>query len=135
MSITHGQHELDTCDLRLQALINAVARQVDVEVVQGHRSHEQAMQNVASGHSHTLHSKHEANPSLAVDVGPAGMLAAWTKGHDLPGEAYVKLSNIVLSEAKKRGIKIRWGGDWDMKGDGNKQGQLNDLVHYEIMEG
>ena len=130
----HDRKELETCELALQQIVGELSEVMAVEVIQGHRSLEEHKRNLATGKSRAKVSKHCSFPARAVDVAPQGARAAWAKGKDLKPEAYVKVANALLSIAAKRGELIRWGGDWDMKNDGNPKGTLNDLVHFEMME-
>ena len=41
------------------------------------------------------------------------------------------LAGIILTCAVKRGIKIRWGGNWDMDSEPITDQDFQDLVHYE----
>ena len=48
-------------------------------------------------------------------------------------DLYFMFAGIVLGLAKKRGLKIRWGGDWN--GDFNfKDQSFNDLCHFELLD-
>ena len=72
------------------------------------------------------HGKHNSNPSNAVDVAPYPI--------DWSGrQRFITFAQKVLEIAGQLGIRIRWGGDWDMKGDGNHNGELNDFVHFELV--
>ncbi len=41
-------------------------------------------------------------------------------------------AGLVRGIAVSWGVKIRWGGDWDMDGD-LKDNSFDDLVHFEIV--
>jgi len=41
------------------------------------------------------------------------------------------LAGVVLACAKKLGIPIRWGGNWDMDGEPITDQDFQDLYHYE----
>lgn len=47
------------------------------------------------------------------------------------------LASHILATAKRLGVKIRWGADWDMDGktraQGDKDENLVDLPHYELI--
>ena len=44
------------------------------------------------------------------------------------------LAGIVLAIAKSKGVKIRWGGNWDMDGEPITDQNFQDLIHYELIE-
>lgn len=53
------------------------------------------------------------------------------KGWNLPEESWDIIGHMGFEEAKKLGIDITWGGDWD--GDGIKTDQkLYDPAHWEL---
>jgi peptidoglycan L-alanyl-D-glutamate endopeptidase CwlK len=45
---------------------------------------------------------------------------------------FYHFAGIVLGVATEMGIRIRWGGDWDMDDDLDDQSFM-DLVHFEIV--
>lgn len=50
---------------------------------------------------------------------------------------FAYLAGSVISEARTMGIKLRWGGDWDMDGQCNhreSRKSLNDMPHFELVE-
>jgi len=75
----------------------------------------------------TKKSKHNHSPSQAVDIAP------WVNGA-IPwndNKKFDEMAKIVLECAKKLGIKIIWGADWDS--DGNiTEHKLIDRPHFEI---
>lgn len=99
---------------------------LDLKLIQGHRTHEQqaalpaTVTQVKPGHS-----KHEAWPSLAVDM--AIYPVRW-KDEVMFGV----LNGLVQSIAVRRGVKVRWGGDWDGDGD-TLEHTLRDLDHWELV--
>ena len=71
-------------------------------------------------------SNHNHTPSRAVDIAPWPI--DWS---DM--ERFRFLGGVVLGVAGCRGLRIRWGGDWD--GDGSfKDQNFNDLPHFELLE-
>ncbi len=73
--------------------------------------------------------QHQRKPSLAVDAVPYPINSDWNK--DI--EKICVFAGIVLAIAHKRGIKLRWGRDWDGDMDLNDQ-KFNDYCHFEIVE-
>jgi peptidoglycan L-alanyl-D-glutamate endopeptidase CwlK len=69
-------------------------------------------------------SRHNRNPSLAVDVVPYPI--DWD---DL--ERFYYFAGYVKGVAQGLGIGIRWGGDWSMDNDFKDQ-TFNDFTHYEL---
>jgi len=43
------------------------------------------------------------------------------------------LAGLVLGEAARRGIKMRWGGNWDMDSEPLTDQRFQDLVHFELI--
>jgi peptidoglycan L-alanyl-D-glutamate endopeptidase CwlK len=101
----------------------------DCQVLEGKRSEEQQKINVATHVSQTLASKHVyplGAPSLAVDVVPYPL--NW---NDLI--RFYTFGGFVLGTARKLGIHIRWGGDWDSDHVLDDQ-TFMDLPHYELVQ-
>lgn len=46
----------------------------------------------------------------------------------------IYLAGIVCAVGTWLGIKIRWGGNWDMDGEPMTDQDFQDLVHYEVIE-
>ena len=70
--------------------------------------------------------KHNKSPSVAVDVAPYPI--NWRDR-----DRFHYFAGYVLGIASQMGIKIRWGGDWDMDTQ-TKDNNFDDLVHFEIKE-
>ena len=70
--------------------------------------------------------KHNKSPSVAVDVAPYPI--DW-KDRD----RFHYFGGYVLGIAAMMGLRIRWGGDWDMDTQ-TKDNKFDDLVHFEIKE-
>jgi len=127
---------LQTCDPRLQAIMNEAIKQVDFTILCGHRDQEAQREAVMHGFSKVgwPNSKHNVYPSIAVDIAP------WFKvvkidWKDIP--AFARLAGYLQRIAEEKGIKIRWGGDWD--GDWRTAGhdddeRFLDAPHIELAE-
>jgi peptidoglycan L-alanyl-D-glutamate endopeptidase CwlK len=121
--------QLGTCDQRLQRLFLDVVQFWDCTVLEGKRSEAQQQINVAHGVSKTMDSKHVyplGALSLAVDVAPYPV--KWT---DL--NRFYAFGGFVIGTARKLGLTVRWGGDWDSDRDFSDQ-HFNDLPHFEITD-
>lgn len=98
----------------------------DCSIIKGHRG--KAEQEIAFlGGKSKLNfpqSKHNKLPSLAVDVQPypyyEGDLKRW-----------FKFAGVVMAVAELEGVKLRWGGDFNMNGDYSDQTFI-DLFHWEL---
>lgn len=115
---------LETCDPRLVKLIMAATEDAPFSfiVVCGHRGKEQQEAAVLA-HTSKLHfpnSKHNVEPSLAVDLAPyIDQQIPWAdiqKFHDLAAH--------IRAVATELNIGIQWGGDlWP---------GFRDLPHYQL---
>lgn len=118
---------LSTCHPDLQAIMNTAIKKVDFSILCGHRSEADQNKAFSTGKSKLKfpHSKHNKTPSLAVDIAPWPV--DWKDR-----QAFIDLSKVIFETAKELGIKLRWGGDFNM--DGNKTTKDNwDLPHYELV--
>lgn len=124
-----SRKRLDSCHPDLIRLFEAVLPGRDHSILEGHRSPERQAKLLASGASRVRVSKHNAYPSLAVDVAPyvPGKNAVMTQ------RACAYFAGYVMRVAEGLGIRIRWGGDWDGDKDVHDQ-TFNDLVHFELIE-
>lgn len=124
-------YALDTVEPALRAVCYEAleAAPFDLTVTCGRRSQADQEKAVAEGRSkvHWPHGKHNAAEgclSRAVDIHPYPIDWKDTR-------RYYILAGVMLALAHRRGIKIRFGGDWDGDGDLTDQ-TFNDLCHYEL---
>ena len=70
--------------------------------------------------------KHNTLPAQAMDLIPyvAGK-SSWNKLH------CCILAGLVLAAAKEEGVKLRWGGNWDMDDEPITDQDFQDLAHFE----
>ena len=112
---------------KLQELFNEVIKHFDCSVISGKRTIEQQRLLVAKGASKTMNSRHIQRKGelfcRAVDV-----IAYPIKWGNWKRHYY--FGGFVMGIAKKMGINIRWGGDWDSDTEVTDQ-RFNDLVHFE----
>lgn len=115
-----SQTRLAGCDARLQTLFNDVIQHQDCAILVGHRC--EADQNAAcsSGKSELIwpNSKHNSQPSLAVDAAPSPV--DWENI-----ESFKLFGMFVKLRAKALNIPIRWGGDFH---------SFKDYDHFELVE-
>ena len=123
-----SRERLSTCDNRLQDVFNEVIKTVDCSVIEGHRSKERQNKLYEEGKTKVRYpdGRHNASPSRAADVVPYPI--DWNDR-----ERFHLFAGFVIGIAKSMGIKLRWGGDWNMNWevDDNK---FDDFPHFEIRE-
>jgi peptidoglycan L-alanyl-D-glutamate endopeptidase CwlK len=111
----------------------------NITVLEGHRTAEQQRKNFISGASKVEFSKHNEDPSEAVDIAPWPIPEDW--GSPGPDHLYTEdemkerakfyyMAGVVHGVAFEQGVQIRWGGDWDNDKDFKDQ-KFDDLVHFE----
>lgn len=126
-----SQKSLDrlwTCDKRLQKVFNEVILHVDCTILEGFRSKSAQDEYYRTRVSQVQwpDSKHNSNPSRAVDAVPYPI--DW-QDH----RRFYLFAGFVKGVALMQGIKIRWGGDWD--GDWTwKDQKFHDLPHFELVD-
>jgi len=123
-----SKQRLETCDKRLQEVFNEVIKTVDCSVLEGHRGKDRQNALYKEGKTKLVFPKggHNNSPSLAVDVVPYPV--DWGDR-----ERFHLFAGFVLGIAKSMGIKLRWGGDWNINWfvDDNK---FDDFPHFEIKD-
>jgi len=129
---------LATCDPRLQAVFNRVVEIVDCTVVEGHRSEARQNEMFDTGKSQLRwpESKHNSEPSLAVDV--IAYPIDWKdreRATLFAGYVMGVANEIARAEANggDPAWRLRWGGDWNSDWQ-VKDNHFDDLVHFEIVE-
>lgn len=112
---------LATCHPDLQRLFNEVIKTRDCAVLFGLRGKEEQDMLFAAGKSKLRypHSKHNKQPSLAVDIVPLPL--DWNNI-----AAFEDFAKFVKKTAIDLGIEVVHGGDW--KG-------FKDYPHWELKEG
>ena len=123
-----SQERLATCDKRIQDVFNEVIKHFDCTIACGTRSKEEQDKAVAEGKSKTPYpkSKHNSNPSMAVDAYPYPV-----DFNDTNRMRY--FAGFVMGIAASKGIKLRWGGDWNQDTQ-LKDNSFNDLPHFELID-
>lgn len=105
-------------------------KEFDFSVIEGHRG--EAAQNAAYAKGLSKlrwpHGNHNHLPSLAVDIAPYPL--DWSD--KLKAQLrFAYLAGHVMSVAKRLGIPLRWGGDWNRNQDPRDESFL-DLPHFEL---
>ena len=119
---------LATCHPKLIAICNTAIMRFDFSVISGNRGEKEQNRAFAAGNSHLgfPHSKHNKEPSMAVDLAPFPI--DW----DDTGR-FKLLAGYILGLAVALKIELRWGGAWGE--DFNMENQrLVDLGHFELKE-
>jgi peptidoglycan L-alanyl-D-glutamate endopeptidase CwlK len=109
-----SKNRLLTCDPRLQELLNEAIKIIDFTVIEGHRGQEAQDKAFREGKSKLRWPKgnHNALPSRAVDIAPVFYdVAGKIDWNDLV--AFGRLMGYIQCLAVQRGIKLRFGLDWD----------------------
>lgn len=127
--------KLSTCHHDLQVLFFEVIKYFDCTVLQGYRNQVDQEKAFLDGNTklHYPNGKHNAQPSMAVDVTPYPVdfndskLSIWFGG-------YVMGIAQKLKDEGKMSHSVRWGGSWDGLGRLDTSGQLNDADHFELVE-
>lgn len=141
---------LSTIRPELATLFGEVVRRRDCTILCGVRSKAEQDRLCNIGRSKVMwpNSKHNVEHpddlARAVDVAPYfadqdppiiwPYAAQFRKDYAKECGLYYNFAGYVQAIAERKGIRIRWGGDWD--GDGRYTDQsFDDLVHYELLEG
>ena len=121
-----SKERLKTCDEKLQKVFNEVIKYVDCSVLEGHRDERRQEKLFEEGKTkvHYPMGRHNSSPSRAVDVTPYPV--NWSDR-----ERQTLFAGFVLGVARGMGIKLRWGGDWNMNFD-VKDNRFDDFPHFEL---
>lgn len=115
---------LETCHPDLVALCLEVVRTFDITILEGHRGEARQNQMRQEGKSQLSwpNSRHNSQPSLAVDFAPyiMGVGVSWDWQHYYPLAEHVKATwQRLMDEGKLSGeFDLSWGGDWRTFKDG-----------------
>jgi len=111
-------------------LFREVVKTYDCSIREGHRGKELQNKYKKEGKSRLSwpNGLHNTIPSKAVHTVP----------YPFPGweekklKSFYHFAGYVRRVAEEMGIKIRWGGNWDMDTDMNDQSFM-DLIHFEVL--
>jgi peptidoglycan L-alanyl-D-glutamate endopeptidase CwlK len=135
-----SQNSLDrlrTCDDRLQEILYEAIKYVDFCVLEGHRTQGAQDEAFRKGASKLKwpNGKHNSFPSKAVDIAPyyPEVKLRW---HDVV--AFGRLMGFIDCIAKQRGVKLRfgldWDGDWKTVASKDENEYFLDAPHVEIID-
>ena len=124
-----GRHSLQvraTLDPRLQRLFDEVIKDFDCTLLEGFRNAKRQHELFLTGKSMKdwPESKHNKKPSKGIDAVPYPV--DW---NDRDRMYY--FAGWVMGTAKKMGIPLRWGGDFDEDME-VRDSIFNDLGHFEL---
>lgn len=126
-----SKQRLETCHADLKEIFYFVVKRYDCSILEGERNEE--TQNLLYYNKKSKlkypNSKHNRIPSEAVDVAPYPV----DFSDDFKTYArFYHFAGYVLAVALFKGIKLRWGGDWDSDKEFSDQ-SFDDLVHFELV--
>lgn len=118
---------LASCDPQIQMVCNASIIRFDFTILSGYRGEAEQNDAFERGTSKLEYpkSKHNKLPSKAVDAAPFPI--DW---NDIP--RFIALADVMLEEAKRLGVNMRWGGDWNRNGDWRDE-KFRDMPHFELV--
>ncbi len=126
---------LATCDKRLITLFNEVVKHYDCSIIEGHRSADRQKELVADGKSRVIHSLHNRQPSMAVDVIPWPFKPSdWNnlkRFYHFQGFVKGICTGMQRDGRLDGSFELRCGLDWDGDNDLDDQSFL-DGPHFEI---
>lgn len=128
-SFSHrSMDRLRTCHPDLVRVLSEVVKHVDCTVLEGHRSNERQLEMMQTGRSKLGpgQSKHNRNPSLAVDV-----IAYPIDWEDW--KRHYAFAGFMLATGVQLGVQLRSGLDWDQDWDFRDQ-RFNDAPHFELVD-
>ena len=124
---SNSRARLSTCHEDLQKVFNEVIKDWDCSILEGHRDERRQNKLFSEGKTKVQYpfGRHNSKPSRAADVSPYPI--DWDDR-----ERFHFFAGYVLGTAKSMGIKLRWGGDWNMnfEVDDNK---FDDFPHFELI--
>ena len=122
--------QLNTCHADLQMLFIEVIKHWDCKIICGSRDEEEQNKAFEEGKSKKQFpfSNHNKLPSDAADAVPYPII--WENKNPKDLARWYAFAGFVLGVASQKGIKIRWGGDWDSDKDFKDQ-KFDDLPHFE----
>jgi peptidoglycan L-alanyl-D-glutamate endopeptidase CwlK len=120
--------KLKDADSKLQLILKEAIDVYDFTILETHRDKKTQNKYYKQGKSKLNYpnSKHNTYPSMAIDIAPYPIDWNDTK-------RFFYLAGLVMGIAEANGIKIRWGGNWDMDYDFSDN-KFMDLPHFEVLK-
>lgn len=124
--------KLNQCDPELQLIFKTVIKYIDCSVICGHRTEKEQNKVLKNGKSKVGFplSKHNTNPSLAVDVVPYPVDWEDKNRFYYFGGFVMATYEMLYLDGKVRKV-LRWGGDWNRNHKFDDQ-KFHDLPHFEL---
>lgn len=121
-----SRRKLLTCDARIIEICVEVILYFDYTVIWGHRSneHQDRLLELKRTLKRGGQSVHNCYPSRGIDLAPFPV--DW---HDEP--RFAVLAGAMLYVARKKGIELTWGMDWDRDGS-TTDTTLRDWGHFQV---
>jgi len=128
-----SQVQLATLHHRLQEVLVDAVKYYDFSIVEGYRGEVAQNAAFAKGLSKLPWPKgnHNNNPSTAADCAPFPI--DWSDRPDSI-RRFCYMAGFILASARRLGIKVRWGGDWNQNDDLRDEGSFRDWPHFELVE-
>ena len=110
----------------IQKVMNEARQQIAFTVMDSQRGRaaQEAAFKAGNSKAHFGQSAHNWTPAIAVDIAPVPL--DWNNR-----QSFIALSKVILPIAKRLGVPLRWGGDFNMDGDKTTSDSW-DLPHYEL---
>ena len=120
---------MEHLDPRLIPILYAVLKEKDISVICGYRDEEEQTNAYENDFSSVPwpKSNHNKKPSTAVDI------LLYPQKYKATRQEWYELALLMLDEAAKRGILLRWGGMFKKTVKG-KIVEFFDAGHFEIVE-
>ena len=128
-----SQRRLHTVHEHLKFVLLEAIEYMDFAIICGHRSEHEQREAFNNGFSklNWPNSKHNVFPSLAVDIAPyykSEPHIRWNRLYE-----FVYLQGMIIGIARRRGIVLRSGINWDMDDELITDQGFNDFPHLEMV--
>ena len=129
-----SKERLASCHPDLQLIFNKVIEYVDCSVLEGHRGEERQNKFFDEGKSKVKfpNGRHNANPSMAVDVTPYPVDWDDRERQTLFAGFVLGVARMLLDNGEVS-HNLRWGGDWDMDYQ-VMDNRFDDFPHFELKD-
>lgn len=129
-----SQKQRATLHPKLQEIVDEAIKYFDFAIIEGHRG-EEAQTKAYLTHKSKVpwpKGKHNQSPSKAMDCAPYPI--DWSDEDDAI-RRFCYMAGFFMCIARQKGIKLRWGADWDKDDDlRDEKGKLRDFPHLELVE-